>query len=70
MSDLILYTKTGCPYCAAAVKHFTDEGRAFTEYNLMESPDKKPDMLKLSGGRSEVPVIVDGDSVTVGFGGS
>jgi len=27
-------------------------------------------MLELSGGRREVPVIVDGNSVTVGYGGS
>lgn len=70
MSDLILYTKTGCPYCEAAKKHYTDEGRAFTEYNVIELPDKKEDLLKASGGRPEVPVIVDGDTVTVGFGGS
>ncbi len=27
-------------------------------------------MLDYSGGRSEIPVIVEGDKVTVGFGGS
>jgi len=28
------------------------------------------EMLKHSGGRREVPVIVDGEKVSVGFGGS
>jgi hypothetical protein len=28
------------------------------------------DMLEASGGRRDVPVIVDGDNVTVGYGGS
>jgi len=70
MSDLILYTKTGCPYCAAAKKHFENEGRAFTEYNVTEQPEKKDELLKLSGGRAAVPVIIDGSEVTVGFGGS
>lgn len=28
------------------------------------------EMLKYSGGRREVPVIVDGEKVSVGFGGS
>ena len=27
-------------------------------------------MLSLSGGRRQVPVIVEGDKVTVGFGGA
>jgi hypothetical protein len=28
------------------------------------------EMLKLSGGERKVPVIVDGEEVTVGYGGS
>ena len=70
MSDLILYTKTGCPYCAAAVKHYTEQGRTFTEYNVTDHPEKMNDLLKASGGRASVPVIIDGNSVSVGFGGS
>jgi len=31
---------------------------------------KLDEMLKLSGGKRQVPVIVDGDKVTVGFGGA
>jgi len=27
-------------------------------------------MLKLSGGKRQVPVIVEGDKVTVGYGGT
>jgi len=27
-------------------------------------------MLKLSGGKREVPVIVEGEKVTIGYGGS
>jgi len=34
--------------------------------------DKKAmdEMLKVSGGKREVPVIVAGDAVTVGYGGT
>jgi glutaredoxin len=28
------------------------------------------EMLKRSGGRRQVPVIIDGETVTVGYGGS
>jgi glutaredoxin len=38
--------------------------------NVIEKADRLKDMLKASKGSRKVPVIVDGDKVTVGFGGS
>ena len=35
--------------------------------NVDENPEKLKEMLVLTGGRQQVPVIVDGDKVTVGF---
>lgn len=37
--------------------------------NVREDPERLKEMLALSGGRMEVPVIVDGEKVTVGFAG-
>ena len=34
-----------------------------------ENPEKLKEMLALSGGRQQVPVIVEGEKVTVGFAG-
>jgi glutaredoxin len=34
------------------------------------NPSKLQEMLKLSGGKRQVPVIVQGDKVTVGYGGT
>ncbi len=64
-----IYTKTGCPYCAAAKEDFQKRGIEFKEINLTENPAKISEMVKLSS-RREVPVIVEGDKVTVGFGGT
>ncbi|MCB2231445.1 glutaredoxin family protein [bacterium] len=69
MSDVTIYTKTGCPYCAAAMKHYTDQGIAFTEINIYDQPDKKKTVLELTEGKAIVPVIVEHGKVTVGFGG-
>jgi hypothetical protein len=33
-------------------------------------PQNLDAMLKLSGGKREVPVIVEGEKVTIGYGGS
>lgn len=69
MSDVTIYTKTGCPYCAAAKKHYTDQGVSFTEINIYDQPDKKKTVLELTEGKAIVPVIVENGKVTVGFGG-
>lgn len=69
MSEIVIYTKTGCPYCAAAKKHYTDTGKAFTEINVTENPDKKAKLLELTEGTKIVPVIVEDGQVLLGFGG-
>ena len=69
MSEVTIYTKVGCPYCAAAKKHYTDSGIEFTEIDVHETAGAKDEVLKLSGGKSIVPVIVENGEVTLGFGG-
>lgn len=69
MPDVIIYTKPGCPYCAAAKEHYTREGVPFKEIDVYEVKGAKEEVLKLSGGKAIVPVIVKNGSVEVGFGG-
>ena len=38
MSDVTIYTKEGCPYCAAAKKHYSEKGVAFTEIDVHKTP--------------------------------
>lgn len=38
--------------------------------NVRESPADLSEMLKHSGGEREVPVIVEGGQVTIGYGGT
>ncbi len=37
---------------------------------MVKHDDRIPEMLKASGGRRSVPVIVENGKATVGFGGS
>lgn len=69
MSDVTIYTKIGCPYCAAARKHYSDQGIAFKEIDVHNTPGGKEKANELSGGKNMVPVIVEDGKVTVGFGG-
>jgi glutaredoxin 3 len=69
MSNLTIYTKTGCPYCAAAKKHYAEQGIEFVEINVTEQPEAKKTVLELTGGKAIVPVIVENGTVQAGFGG-
>jgi glutaredoxin 3 len=70
MRGVTIYTKPGCPYCAAAKKYYAEQGMEFEEYNVLSSPDIKERVIKLTGGSKIVPVIVDHGEVRLGFGGS
>jgi glutaredoxin 3 len=59
-----------CPYTAEARKDFTRRNIPFDYINVLEDPAGLERMLKITKGRRKIPVIVDGDKVTVGFGGS
>lgn len=69
MSTITLYVKDGCPYCAAARKHYTERGHDIKEINVPKTPGAKEQLLKLSGGKNIVPVIVGDGDVKLGFGG-
>lgn len=69
MAEITMYTKTGCPYCAAAKKYYNDQKIAFTEINVHDVPGAMEKALALSKGKRIVPIIVEADNVKLGFGG-
>lgn len=69
MSDVTIYVKDGCPYCAAAKKHYADSGIDFREINVHQVEGAKEEVLELSKGQRIVPVIVENGEVKLGFGG-
>ncbi len=69
MSDVVIYTKEGCPYCSAAKQHYADQGVAYDEIDVNRTPGAKDKLLQLTAGERIVPVIVDKGEVKIGFGG-
>ena len=69
MSDTTIYTKPGCPYCAAAKDDLQQRGIHYTEHNVKADQSALRDMLKLNGNRRQVPTIVQDGRATVGFNG-
>jgi len=69
MPDVTIYTKPGCPYCAAAKEHYQNKGVKFNEIDVYDIPGAKDEAIRLAGGKAMVPVIVDDSKVQIGFGG-
>ena len=70
MADVTIYTKPGCPYCAAAKQHYSEEGIPFDEISVRDNLSAQEKVLDLAGGKQVVPVIIDHGKVLIGFGGS
>lgn len=60
MPEIIVYSKSYCPYCQAAKALLAKKGAAFTEIDLTTDPEGQRAMAKKAGGRSTVPQIFIG----------
>ena len=69
MTQATIYTKPGCPYGAAAKDDLARRGIRYAERNVKADPVALRRMLELNGNRRQVPTIVQGEQVTVGFHG-
>lgn len=67
--EVVIFTKPGCPYCAAAKKDLAENGVQYEERDVSSSTAVKEEAIKI-GGQAAVPVIVRNGEVTVGFGGT
>ena len=70
MNDTIfLYTRPDCTYSDALKSDLNDQSIDFEEIDLSINPEKIPDLEKLTGGERNTPVLVNGDTVQVGYYG-
>ncbi|HXW52408.1 MAG TPA: glutaredoxin family protein [Candidatus Acidoferrales bacterium] len=70
MAETTIYTKPGCPYCAAAMEDFRKRAVPFQQIDVQHDLAARATMVKLSGGL-KVPTIVHPDGrVEVGFDGA
>jgi glutaredoxin len=64
-APVLLYTRTGCPYCDAKRAALAARGVPVREINVSERPHAVAELMKLTGGRRIVPVVVDGGRIDV-----
>ena len=64
MKPVTLYTTPICGYCAMAKRLLDRKGVAYTEIDVMGSPDKRAEMVSRSGGGRTVPqIFIDGTPI-------
>ncbi len=65
-----LFTKPGCPYCAAARNELVARGVKYEEIDVTTTPGAEERLAELTFGSLIVPVIVEDDGqVRVAAGG-
>ena len=64
-TPVLLYTRTGCPFCDAKRAELAARGTPVREVNLSDRPQAVAELMKLTGGHRIVPVVVDGARVDV-----
>ena len=66
---ILIFGKDAWPYTRAARAAFAKEGRQVEYFNVVEVVGYLETMLKHSKGTRKVPVIVEGETVTIGYEG-
>ncbi len=65
MARVTLYTRDGCAHCARQRDAIVAAGDTVSEVNLSREPQAMTELLKLTGGRRVVPVLVRGGKIEV-----
>ena len=68
--EVVIYGKDACPYTRAAIEDCQERAVPFRYVNVKKDKAELERMLALTHGRRQVPVIVEGGRVTIGFGGT
>ena len=61
MSPIVIYTKSYCPYCHAAIDLLNKKGLPFEQIEITGNKDLGAEMARRANGRTSVPQIFFGD---------
>jgi thioredoxin reductase (NADPH) len=66
MAQIVMYTKSWCPYCDRAKSLLSQKGQTWQEIDVEAQPEKRDEMISRAG-RTTVPQIFIGDVHVGGF---
>ncbi len=56
-----IYTSPLCGFCHAAKRLLNEKGASFSEVDVLQNPERKPEMINRANGGRTVPQIFVGD---------
>jgi glutaredoxin len=65
VGPVLLYTTSGCPHCDAMRAALVARGVTVDEIDVGVRRELVPELLKLTGGRRVVPVVVENGKILV-----
>ena len=68
-NQIILYTRPDCSYSDALKSDLIEQSIDFEEIDLSINPEKISVLEELTGGERITPVLVNGDTVQIGYYG-
>ena len=68
-ANIVFYSHPECTYSGALKEELDETGVLYKEINLALHPEQWEALEELTGGERITPVLVEGDSVTVGYHG-
>lgn len=66
MKTVTIYSTPSCHFCHMAKDYFAENNISFTDINVAENPEKRAEMIEMTG-QMGVPVIRIDNDVVVGF---
>ncbi len=67
MYTVEIYTTPTCHFCHRAKEYFTENGVAFTEYDVMSDIAKRQEMVEKTGQMGVPVIVVDKKDIVIGF---
>lgn len=62
---ILVYVKSGCPHCEALIGRLEAEGKSPVLIDVETERRVIPELIKLTGGKRIVPVLVEGTEIRV-----
>jgi glutaredoxin 3 len=67
MTHVRIYTRQGCPYSAGAKRLLQEKGIPYEEVDVTSHPERREEMIRLTGGRSTFPQVFFGTTHVGGY---
>ena len=67
MQPVQIYSKYTCGFCMAAKRLLSAKGISYEEIDILDHPERRPEMIQRANGRSTVPQIFIGGNHLGGY---